>query len=180
MRPLPRAATLALTAVLAAATLTGCGAIADRVGEAAAEKALEGAMGADIDVDEGEEEVTITSDDGSMTMGTKLPAEWPSSVPLPADHVVGSAIVIDEGSGPVTSAILQVPGATFEDVQAEMEAALAGSEWTAEGEPIASEMAEIRMWAQTFTNGELDLYVSVGSIEEEVNVQYQVGPASED
>lgn len=166
--------------MLVAAVLTGCGAIADRVGEAAAEKALEGAIGADIEVDEGEEEVTITSDEGSMKMGTSLPAEWPGSVPLPADHVVASAIVIDEGSGPVITAIVQVPGAAFEDVQAEMEAALAGSEWTAEGDPITSEMSEMQMWMQNFGNGELGLYVSVGSIEGEVTVQYQVGPASED
>ncbi len=166
---------LAVTGLVA-----GCGAIADRVGEAAAEKALEGAMDADIDVDEGEEEVTITSDEGSMKMGTKLPDEWPSSVPLPTDHTVASAIVLDEGAGPVTYAVLQVPGATFEDVQAEMEAALAGSEWTAEGDPITSDMSEMRMWMQNFTNGELGLYVSVGSIEDEVTVQYQVGPASQD
>src|SRR5690554_5679731 len=97
------------SALLVAGLLTGCGSISDRIGDAVAEKAIQGAIDADVEVDEGQEEVTITSDEGSMTMTTKLPEEWPSSVPLPADYTVATAVVIDEGGGPVISAVLQVP-----------------------------------------------------------------------
>lgn len=182
MDPLRRVAPLALTVVLAAGTLTGCGAIADRVGEAAAEKALEGAIDADIDVDEGNEEVTITGDDGSVKMGTKLPDEWPSSIPLPADHVVASAMVLEGGEGSSITAVLQVPGGEFDDVVAELDSAFAGSEWTAADDPITSEIGEngeIRMWARQFTSGDQKVHVQVQKMEDELNVLYQAGAATE-
>lgn len=165
---------LVLAASLVSGLLAGCGAVADRVGEAVAEKALESAMDAQIDIDEGEEEVTITGDDGSLTMGTKLPAEWPSSIPLPTDHVVVSAATLD-GTDASMTVVLQVPERDFDDVVAELDGALAGSPWTAKDEPITTDFgedAEIRMWARQFTGGGQDLHVQVQSMEGELSVLY--------
>lgn len=165
--------------LLGAALLTGCSSIADRVGEAVAEKAIEGATGSDIKVDEKGEEVTITTDDGSMTMGTSLPEGWPSSLPLPANHVVVSAIALDTADGPSSTAVLQVPDGVFEDVVAELEGAFASSSWAPLDEAMTTDMGEIQMWARQFSNDGQKVHVQVQRMDE-VNVLYGLEALTED
>jgi hypothetical protein len=73
--------------LLAAATFaTGCGAAAERLTEAAAERAVSAASDGDVDFDTRNGQVTIESADGTLTSGatTEVPARIRELVDVPA------------------------------------------------------------------------------------------------
>jgi len=55
--------------------------------EQVAEKAIEDATGGRADVDVDAEEVTVESEDGTVTMGKDLPDDFPAGVPVPEGEV---------------------------------------------------------------------------------------------
>ena len=76
----------ALTAAaLLALSLTGCGAddVAERIAERVAQQEADGRVDVDVDGDVDDEEVTVTTDEGSFASSSELPQGFPSGdVPL--------------------------------------------------------------------------------------------------
>ncbi len=71
------------------------------VGEKVTEKMIESAAGGNADVDIKDDGMTITTDKGTFTAGTELPADWPNDVPAYTGATVtysGSSNA-DEGTG---------------------------------------------------------------------------------
>ncbi len=80
----------AAAAILAAAVaLTGCGA------ESSAERAVEKATGADVDIDKDGEEVTVTTEDGEFSTSASLPEGFPTDIPI-IDGVVQQGVRSDQ------------------------------------------------------------------------------------
>lgn len=91
----------AVVAVCAALLISGCGKAADKVSEKAVEKQIEkdaAKNGEDVDVDINDDEVSIESSDGSVTIGKdQLPADFPADeIPL-VDGKIQVAMAADEG-----------------------------------------------------------------------------------
>jgi hypothetical protein len=77
-----RSATIAV--LIAATGLTACGAVAEKAGEKATEKAIESQTGGDVDVDTDDGSVSIETEEGSASFGTgEVPEDWPDDIPLP-------------------------------------------------------------------------------------------------
>jgi hypothetical protein len=78
------------------ASLTGCGKIKEKIAEKIAEKAIEKATGAeDVDLNSSSGGVTIKNAEGEVFQsgkGTKVPADWPSDVPVYPGSTVFSAV----------------------------------------------------------------------------------------
>ena len=87
------------TALVAAAAMLLATACAKSPQERMAEAAIERAAGGDVDVQRDGEQVTITTDEGSMKMSAgealSLPADFPDDVYLPGSYKVNS--VMDMG-----------------------------------------------------------------------------------
>lgn len=104
-----RTATAVFTATMMALALSGCG-----LGETLLEEGAERLTGGEIDVDDegisfesdegsfsanAEGEFNLETDDGTFTSGTELPADFPSSVPLPQGGQLLNASRIDAEDG---------------------------------------------------------------------------------
>lgn len=146
--PLTRAtAALALGALLV--TGTACGAAAEKVGERAAERAIEAQGGGDVDLDlddggfsietdEGsasmdvDGNLRVDTEDGSFTAGSgEVPAGWPDDVGFPAGLEVLAGFEQTSGEEATANITATVPGSAAEAV-AFYEDALSG--WTGENE----------------------------------------------
>jgi len=70
-------------------------------GKSAAEQAIEAATGGKANIDASKGEVTVKTDDGTWSSSDKLPANFPSDVPLyPGAKVQGSVVAAQQqGSG---------------------------------------------------------------------------------
>ncbi len=86
--------------------VSGCDKLAEKLGRKAAEKAVEGASGGDVKVDTSGGDVSITDKKtGTTSTGgenVKLPAGWPSNVPIYPGARIGHAMT----SGTTKSATL--------------------------------------------------------------------------
>jgi len=73
--------------------------VAEEITEEAIEKAIEEESGGDIEVDLSEEEMTIKSDEGEMTIGTgaELPDDFPKEVPVYPDMEIVTSVKSTEG-----------------------------------------------------------------------------------
>jgi hypothetical protein len=101
-------AALAITALATTSILiTGCGAVAEKAGEKAAEKAIESQGGGNVDIDTSEDgKVSIETEDGSVSFGSgEVPAEWPGDVPLPDDLEVSTGSTIGASDGRLVSVV---------------------------------------------------------------------------
>lgn len=80
-----------MVALLAVVGVAGCGAVA--------EKAVEQATG--VDVDQDKDSVTVTTDDGDATIssGGKLPAGFPSDVPVYSPSEVQTSMTFEDPTG---------------------------------------------------------------------------------
>jgi hypothetical protein len=135
----PTATTFAVAGLLVLGA-SGCGKVADEVGEKAAENAIEASSGgnADIDIDGGEmsietDEGTYTADgsgevrietaDGSYVAGTgELPDGWPTQVRLPDDlEILTSSNIKGDGDQ-----LLSVVGTTALDPDQVVELVVGG------------------------------------------------------
>jgi hypothetical protein len=56
--------------------------VGQRANDSAAERAIEAATGGKVDVDSESGEVTVKTDQGTWSTSDKLPANWPSDVPV--------------------------------------------------------------------------------------------------
>lgn len=88
-------APIAGVAVVLLASLTACGSVAQQAAEQAVEQAVEQAAeqagGVEVDVEtDGDGQVTITGEDGSVQVGSQvsLPADFPSDIPTPEATLV--------------------------------------------------------------------------------------------
>jgi hypothetical protein len=101
-------AALTLTALTTTSVLiTGCGAVAEKAGEKAAEKAIESQGGGNVDIDtSGDGEISIDTDEGSVSFGSgEVPAEWPEDVPIPDGLEVSTGSTIDASDGRLVSVV---------------------------------------------------------------------------
>ncbi len=77
--------------------VSGCDKIAEKLGQKVGEKAVEGASGGDVKVDTSSGSVSVTDKKtGTTSTGgdnVKLPAGWPSNVPLYPGARIGHAMV---------------------------------------------------------------------------------------
>lgn len=83
-------AVILLAVLMAVFVLSGCAKAGEKLAEQVMEKVIEEAAegeGADIDVDIGDEEVKITTDEGDELSigGADIPDDWPSVVPVHPD-----------------------------------------------------------------------------------------------
>ena len=79
--------------VLAAASFTGCKSLSEMAGEKIAETTLESATGSNVDLDTDDGSVSITTDDGEFNIGSsKVPDNWPSSIPMYSGATVVSSM----------------------------------------------------------------------------------------
>lgn len=117
--------TLGATAVLAV-PLSACGGVAQNV----AEKAIEEATGGKVDIKDGGKDVKIKGPDGQeleFGSGAKLPADWPTDVPIPdGATIVAAAGFSDTGGGgenakSVTLETAQPPVALLESIKSSLE-----------------------------------------------------------
>lgn len=172
-----RAAASAASLVLALGALGACSSIEDRITERVAEEVIGHAAGdgTKVDIDTNEETVTITSDDGETTMSSsqRLPDAWPASMPLPANHVVVSATEMTDGESSTISLVLQAEG-TFEDVVAEIEAALEASPWEPNGDLLKSTLGDVENWLQNLALDDSTGMIAVRGTPDEVTVMAHV------
>ena len=90
-----------LCLLVSMAGLVGCQSITDKVAEETSEKLIEGATGVDVEADD--DEVTITSEDGSsMTVSEsgELPDGWPEDVPVYEGNITSG--MVSEGNRTVS------------------------------------------------------------------------------
>lgn len=104
-----------MSAVAFALVLSGCGAAEDELAEQLTEEAV-GAAGDGAEVDIEGEELTVTDENGdSASIGTSLPADFPSDdVPL-LDGTIGSATSTSGTSYMVMMDVDGEPGAVHEE-----------------------------------------------------------------
>lgn len=114
-----RAALGAATAVFSLGLMTGCG--ADVIAERATEKALEGAADVDLDAD-GDGGIKIETDEGSLSVGQKLPDDFPDDVPLPEGEVLSGMSMAGKG-WTVSLAVEGVPDDVAPEVKSMLESA---------------------------------------------------------
>jgi hypothetical protein len=132
-----RATLIAGAGVLMLTLVAGCGQAAESV----AESAVENATGADIDISEGGESITVTDEEGtdySVTTGesAQFPDGLPAEFPQPDGATLGSVVEVGDGGYGLS---WEWPGATkgqFEDYLASIEAA----GFTREGDVISTDM----------------------------------------
>ena len=74
------------------AVLVVAGAANRFLGKSAAEKAIEAATGGNVDVGSNGEDVTIKTDQGTWSSSDKLPADFPTDVPLYPDAKVQGSV----------------------------------------------------------------------------------------
>ena len=135
---------VAIAATAGALLLASCspGDLIEKAAGEAAEKAIEGATGADIELDEDGGTMSIKTDDGEMSFGTgaELPESFPESeVPLVDGEIVTSMRIKDETSDGY-SVSMMVEG-NIADVNAEAVALLEGAGFESTTE---SDMGEMR------------------------------------
>lgn len=157
-------------AALGLAALSGCSSIGDRINERIAEEVVEGALGAEIDSEDGS--VTVKNDDGEVTFGDqKLPEEFPSSLPLPSKHAVTSSMKFSQGEELSITASLSTELA-FDDAVNEITEGF-GSEWTAENEPFEMTADGLESWQNVVQHSDgTKATVMVQSVEGETTVTY--------
>lgn len=141
--------------------LAGCGAAEDKVAEKLSEKAIEGAAGGDVDIED--DGLTVTDEDGNQaSIGTDLPEDFPvDDVPL-LDGTVISATAVDGASYMV---MLEVEG-TPEEAQDAALGLLTDAGYTSE-----SEMNSDGYFSSQLTKEGFD--VSVTSMEGDTAAQVQ-------
>lgn len=122
-----------------AVVMTGC---IDSIKQAVTKKAEEAvveslvnAQGKNVDLDIGNDVVSVTGEDGSITQlgtGATLPADWPKDIPMPDAIEITAATTFNEGHNVVFSSAAP-PDVIMSFFQAE----LAANGWTI-GEVAAS------------------------------------------
>jgi hypothetical protein len=123
----PRVAVVAAT--LAALLATGCSTIAEQATEAALEAAA-GASGADVDIEDGGERITIEGEGGSMTVGVgELPDAVRDAFTLPADLEVTSGTTMTEGGNTLAGITGFVPRTDASALAAQLTAAITAAGW---------------------------------------------------
>lgn len=114
MKLLPLGASIALVSL---SLLSGCDKLTEKLGQKAAEKAIEGASGGDVKVDTSNGGVTVTDKKtGAVSqagVAAKLPDGWPSSVPIYPGSVVRTAMVASGGKT-VTLSVKDPPAKVVE------------------------------------------------------------------
>ncbi len=122
-----------LTGGLALLTMTACSSVAENLSERAAEEILEQAAGGEVDLDLDEDggTVSVSTDDGSFTVGGgDLPDNFPASAPLPDGYTVLTAMSGSDDEGSETLMVnLSVQDVDFEDLTATFESDLAANGW---------------------------------------------------
>ena len=95
-----------LAAVLAASALTGCGFAAEQ----ASEKIIEGSTGADVEIDDDGESVSMETEDGSVNIAggesAEVPSDFPSDMPL-YDGTLNVSTAVDTADGKIYSLGIQ-------------------------------------------------------------------------
>lgn len=108
-----------IAAAVAVALLAGCGKMQEAASEAAAEKAIEASTGKKVDInnEDGQQSVTIETDQGTYTAASgenvALPASFPKDVHLPADAKLMSAMTMGQAMS-VTLTSQQTLSAAYE------------------------------------------------------------------
>lgn len=165
--------------VLAAALVTGCSSIADQAGEAIAEEGVEQGMeaagGGDVEIEsDGEDNVTIESDEGSMEFtGGELPEDFPEEIPVPGGFAIESSMGLETAEGQMFRAHFTSPDAQAEQIHDELRSRLedAGFESTATNSMSAngverrvSTLASDDWVVNLVVNGEQDLTSVIYSV----------------
>lgn len=84
--------------VTGALALAGCGQVAEKVGEEAAEKAIEQGSGGDVQLDLEDDSIKIEGEDGSLSIGGgEMPEDFPSEVTLPPGGTVVAGSSFQDG-----------------------------------------------------------------------------------
>lgn len=151
---------IALTALATTSMLiTGCGSVAEKAGEKAAEKAIESQGGGNVDIDtSGDGQVSIETEEGSMSFGTgEVPAEWPDDVPLPDGLEVSSGSTIDASDGRLVSITATSDQDPLELLEFYKEAL---SDWDISGETSTTSTSGDMAGAQWDTDGRRFTFVA--------------------
>lgn len=169
---------LATSALLLGLVLTGCGNIAENVAERAVEEAAEAANGGgevDLEIDEEGGAISITSSEGSFSVGgdQELPQDFPDDLPLPADSQVLSSMSFSDGADRSVNVSMTVVGdaaSVADQLQADLEQGgytIAGTSQM-ELDGLATRMLE-------FEGNGLDGFITVAETDEGTVANYTVG-----
>lgn len=121
--------------------------------EKATEKAIEDATGADVDVSEGGDKVTIETDEGKVTVGkNEVPDSFPSDITVYSGAEVTGTTETSEGVS-----LLLTTSDSVEKVNSFYKADLAKNGWTISSSSIVTDSALI-----TAEKGSKSLIVTVG------------------
>lgn len=143
-----RASALTAGLVLALASV-GCGAIAEQATEEMMEQAIESQGGGQVELDGNDGEMTIETEDGTMTFGSgEVPAIVTDNLELPSGGVTyASEMTGPEGTTAAVGIELDAPGDT---TAADLEAALDAGGWD-----VTSTVSSDGYWAYEATKGDL-------------------------
>lgn len=120
----------AILLIVTLLTVTGC----EKAQEAAAEKAIESQTGKEVSVDKDGDQMTITTDEGTLTMdapgAASIPAEFPKDITLPAGYELSNSMNMHlKERGEDVLAISVRSDKSTDQVIAELKAGMAKSGW---------------------------------------------------
>lgn len=149
-----RAAALGSGLVLAIASV-GCGAIAEQATEEMVEQAIESQGGGQVELDGNDGEMTIETEDGSMTFGSgEVPAIVSDNLDLPSGNVTyASEMSGPEGATATVGLEVDGPG---DATAGDLEVALDSGGWD-----VTSTVTSDGYWAWEATKGDLTASVIV-------------------
>ncbi len=165
-----RRAAAALVLVPALALTGACGGGDEEAAERIAENALEDANGGDADVDIDGDEVTIETDEGTMSMGQDLPSDFPSDVTL----LEGEILTAMSLTGTGWTVLMTIDGNPA-DVAEEAKAAL-GDAYTVDGEFKAQDVVNYSLKGPEYT---ITVSTTLGTDGEGTALSYNVAPNQE-
>ena len=174
-----RAIAVLALAALFVAPLAGCRKAAEEATEAAVEQAIEDAADGEVEVDvEGDEDggsVTITGEDGEMTIqsgeGASVPDGFPDDVPLFDGQVTGSTTVSTE-EGTVIALTVMIDD-TADDAAQWFEDELASEGWETTFN-MDNSSSDMRTVSFVVKKGDRNLTITIVDDGESVVVSYSV------
>lgn len=160
LRPVPAVAVVAIL-------LTGCGSIAENVGERIAEEAIEqqggGNVDVDIDGDEGDGSITVTGEDGSSSFqaGGDIPTDWPAEIVFPdgLQLITQGRTSLDAGEGYSYNGVVE--GGDPEAILATIEAGILAAGYEQQSTSEFSQDGQTT-FNRSWTNGDSTATVIVG------------------